>query len=101
MNEWAQQRVEERASEASSEEQANEWAVRANERTEERMAQYSTRQFHIIWTHRAMIPRKFNAAESSLDFIADSFILSYSFFCPKQNLAVAPIYYVFDEVLWL
>ena len=30
----------ERASEASIAEQANEWAVRANERTDERVAQY-------------------------------------------------------------
>ena len=30
----------ERASEASSAEQANEWAVRANERANEQMAQY-------------------------------------------------------------
>ena len=36
----------ERASEASSAEQANELTVRANERTEERMAEYSTRRFH-------------------------------------------------------
>ena len=53
---WARERVHEpasermsaaeRASEASSAEQANEWAVRANERADERMAQYSTRRFH-------------------------------------------------------
>ena len=41
-----------RASEAN--EQANEWAVRANERTEEQVAQYSTRRFHIIGTPCAM-----------------------------------------------
>ena len=41
----------ERTSEASSAEQANEWAVQANERAEERMAQYSTRQFYITSTH--------------------------------------------------
>ena len=35
----------ERASEASSAVQANEWALRVSERTEERMAQYSMRQF--------------------------------------------------------
>ena len=36
----------ERASEASSAEQANERLVRANERTEERMTQYSERRVH-------------------------------------------------------
>ena len=44
----------ERASKASSTEQANERAVRANEQREERMAQYSTRRFLIIWTHCAL-----------------------------------------------
>ena len=39
----------------SSAEQANEWAVSANERTEERMAQYSTRRFHRHSTHRALL----------------------------------------------
>ena len=34
----------ERAGKASSAEQANEWAVRANARTEEQMAHYSTRR---------------------------------------------------------
>ena len=41
----------ERASEASSADQANEWAARANEQVEERMAQYSTRWFHSHSTH--------------------------------------------------
>ena len=36
----------ERASEASSAEPANERAVRANEATDERVAQYSARRFH-------------------------------------------------------
>ena len=40
----------ERASEASSAEQANEWAMRANEW----MAQYSTRRLHTILTHCAL-----------------------------------------------
>ena len=44
----------ERASEVSSAQQANEWVVRANEQTEEQMAQYSTRRFHIIWNHCAV-----------------------------------------------
>ena len=44
----------ERASEASSAEQVTESAVRANERTDERMAQYSTRRFHTISTHSAV-----------------------------------------------
>ena len=41
-SEWASERVSaaEGASEASSPEQANEWAVRANEQTDERVAQY-------------------------------------------------------------
>ena len=43
----------ERASEASSAEQANGWAVRANERTEKRVAQYYARRFHCHSTHRA------------------------------------------------
>ena len=33
---------------------ASEWAVRANEWADERMAQYSTRRFHIISTHSAV-----------------------------------------------
>ena len=37
--------VGERASEASSAEQANDWVVRTNEHAVERMAQYSTRRF--------------------------------------------------------
>ena len=41
----------ERASEASSAEQANAWAVQANERMEEQMAQSSLRRFRIILTH--------------------------------------------------
>ena len=52
VSERASERVSaaERASEESSAEQANERVVQANERTEERMAQYSTRRFHIIST---------------------------------------------------
>ena len=48
-NEWMS--AAERASEASSAEQAKEWEVQVNERTEEHMAQYSTRRFHShsIW----------------------------------------------------
>ena len=45
-NKWA-----ERASRASSAEQANESVVHANKRTKEQMAQYSVRRFHIIFTH--------------------------------------------------
>ena len=44
----------ERASEASSVEQTNEWAVRVNEQADEQMAQYSTRQFHILSTNCAV-----------------------------------------------
>ena len=57
MSSWVSERasermsVAERASEASSAEQAIEWAVRGNERTEERMTQYSMRRLHIIWPH--------------------------------------------------
>ena len=43
----------ERASEASSAEQANESAVRVNEQTEEQMARHSTRRFHSHSTQRA------------------------------------------------
>ena len=43
----------ERASKASSAEQANEWAVRANEQADKQMAQYSTRRFHIVSTQSA------------------------------------------------
>ena len=45
----------ERTSEASSTDQANERAVRVNERAEERMAQYSTRPFHVLSTHCALL----------------------------------------------
>ena len=45
----------ERASEASSAEQENEWAVGAIERADERMAQYPTRRFHINNTRCAPI----------------------------------------------
>ena len=49
---WARERVgaTKRASETSCAEQANEWAVRADER----MAQYSTRQFHSHSSHFAL-----------------------------------------------
>ena len=40
----------ERASKASSAEQANEWAVGANERTDKRVAQYFNLGFWLIWT---------------------------------------------------
>ena len=40
----------ERASEASSVEQANKWAVRVNERTDERVAQYLRLYFWLIQT---------------------------------------------------
>ena len=39
LNEWVSER-------ASSVDQANEWAVQANKRADEQMAQYSTRRFH-------------------------------------------------------
>ena len=39
----------ERGSEASSAEQANEWAVRANERTDERMTQYCSLDSWLFW----------------------------------------------------
>ena len=42
------------ASEASSAEQANEWAVRVGEQMEERMAQHSTRRFHTHAIHCAL-----------------------------------------------
>ena len=47
--------AEERAIEASSAEQANERAARANERADERMALYSMRQFHRHSTHGYLI----------------------------------------------
>ena len=61
MCERASERVSavERASEESSAEQANECAVRANERAEERMAQYSTRRFHMLSTQHACTPGPF------------------------------------------
>ena len=43
----------ERASDASSAEQVNEWLVRGNKQAEERIAQYSTRRFFSHFTHRA------------------------------------------------
>ena len=48
VSEWASKGMSaaERASEASSAEQANKWAVRVNERTEEWMVPYSTHRFH-------------------------------------------------------
>ena len=53
----------ERVSEASSAAQANEWvvqvnewAVQVNEWAAERMAQYSSRRFRAISTHRAFLP---------------------------------------------
>ena len=54
--EWVSERMNavERLIDASSAEQAFEWAVRANEQTEERMALYSTRQFHSDSAHFGM-----------------------------------------------
>ena len=46
--EWVSERANEWAQRS-----ANEWAVRAKERADERMAQYSTRRFHIHSTHSA------------------------------------------------
>ena len=57
----------ERAIEASSAEQANEWAVRVNEWTEERMTKYSTRQFHSISTHCRLVAAEFVGQ----DFVTD------------------------------
>ena len=55
----------ERASEASSGEQANEWVARANEQTEERMeeqmAQYSTRQFDRHSAHCALFQNQLDS----------------------------------------
>ena len=48
--------VAERASEAISAEQANDWAARASER----VAQYSTRRFHIISTLSASVTLRDN-----------------------------------------
>ena len=65
-NEWGSERASdqmsaaERASVASSAEHANEWAVRVNEQMEEHMAQYSTRRFHILFTHCGAIPSSWN-----------------------------------------
>ena len=61
MSERAGERMSaaENASEASSAEQANEWAVRANERVDEREAQHSTRRFHSHSTHCATLSRCF------------------------------------------
>ena len=39
------------ASESSSAKQADEWAVRVNERADERLAKYSTRRYHSRSTH--------------------------------------------------
>ena len=52
----------ERASEESSAEQAIEWAVLADERTEERMAEYSTPRFQMLSTHCAVVKAMFAAA---------------------------------------
>ena len=105
----------ERASEASSAEQANEWAVRANERADERMAQYSTRQFHnilalsgLVATERAEVnvasdvvveevPQlKEEAAgmgkdEETLPAVKDDWEFSFSDDNNKEN--VAPVHY--------
>ena len=56
-SEWASKKMSavERASKASRAEQANETAVRANERMEKRLAQYSMQRFHIISTHSAVV----------------------------------------------
>ena len=56
----------ERASEASSVEQANEWAVRAYEQAYERMAQYSTRQFHGHSTHCASTLEEVNILKAGI-----------------------------------
>ena len=45
----------ERAIEASSADQASEWAVQASECLSERMSQYSRRRFHRRSTQRTMI----------------------------------------------
>ena len=56
-NKWASARMSaaERASKASSAEQVNEWAVRAIEQLDERIAQHSTRQFYAISTQNAVV----------------------------------------------
>ena len=55
-SEQASERVSatESASKASSQEQANKWEVRVNERTDERVAQYSMRLFLNHLAHRVM-----------------------------------------------
>ena len=51
-----EERAYERAGEASNAKQANERAERVNEQADKRMAQYSTRRFHILSTHCAPPP---------------------------------------------
>ena len=51
-NEWAQRSARAKRAVRSV---ANEWAVRANERADERMAQYSMRLFHHLSTHLAVV----------------------------------------------
>ena len=58
----------ERASKASSAEQANELVVRANEQTEEQMAQYSTRRFLSLSAHCAT-PRLMKAVDGSVFYM--------------------------------
>ena len=50
--------AEERVNEATSAEQENERAVRANKRAGEQMAQKYTRRFHSISTHQALVGPK-------------------------------------------
>ena len=54
-SEWVNEQMS-AAERASSAEQANEWAMRANEQTEEQMAQYSTRKCHIVINHILVMP---------------------------------------------
>ena len=64
-----------RASEASSAEQANECAVRANERADERIAQHSTRRFQAISTQSAGVAVAMAAVHSETKLLEiDAFI---------------------------
>ena len=61
VSERASERVSaaERASEASSAEQVNDWAVQANERTDERVAQYYNLYSWLFWptVHSRIVAR--------------------------------------------
>ena len=80
---WARERVNDQASEQMSEaERASKASSteQANERANEQMAQYSLRQFHIIFTHRAMIW----STSSKTDLVHVNYLL---FICQNLNIS--------------